>query len=59
MLTMADDDCYYYGLWPLGEGMRRRGDRDLVAVVCGFLSCALLVAWLWQLGIGMGFVRLI
>jgi hypothetical protein len=44
---MAGGD-YYYGLWPTGEGMRRRQGPRL------WISCALLVAWLWQLGIGMG-----
>ena len=46
-------------IWPLGEGMRRRGDRDLVAVVCGFHFLRFTsFSWSWQLGIGMGFVGL-
>jgi hypothetical protein len=47
---MADGD-YYSGLWPTGEGMRRRQGP---CCCCLWISCALLVAWLWQLGIGMG-----
>lgn len=47
---MAGAD-YYSGLWPTGEGMRRRQGP---CCCCLWISCALLVAWLWRLGIGMG-----